>query len=194
MRVHPWPIALILLACACAHPQKAPETVPSGITAPPAAPPPARKAMARPGATAAIQVRSCNADQDCGPRQLCLHAQCVDITPELAECSSIRVHFDFNDSQLHPDERARMQRMARCLKADHALHVTIEGNADERGTQEYNLALGDQRANAVAHYLELLGVSAAQLRTVSFGKEQPLCMEHEEGCWAQNRRAAIKPQ
>lgn len=87
-----------------------------------------------------------------------------------------------------------MQRMARCLKADHALHVTIEGNADERGTQEYNLALGDQRANAVARYLELLGVSAAQLRTVSFGKEQPLCMEHEEGCWAQNRRAAIKPQ
>ena len=188
MRVHPWPIALILLACACAHPQKAPETVPSGITAPPAAPPPARKAMARPGATAAIQVRSCNADQDCGPRQLCLHAQCVDITPELAECSSIRVHFDFNDSQLHPDERARMQRMARCLKADQSMKLVVSGTTDERGSAAHNSELAEKRAMAVAHTLQQQGVSAQQLSVVSYGENFALCGESDRDCWAKNRR------
>jgi peptidoglycan-associated lipoprotein len=84
--------------------------------------------------------------------------------------------------------------MARCLKGDHDLHVTIEGNADERGTEEWNIALGDKRATAVAEYLEHLGVSQAQLKTVSYGKERPLCEQHNEDCWSKNRRAALKPQ
>jgi peptidoglycan-associated lipoprotein len=70
--------------------------------------------------------------------------------------------------------------------------VTIQGNADERGTEEYNMALGDRRATTVAHYLESLGASAAQLKTVSYGKENPLCTEHDEECWAKNRRAELK--
>ena len=72
------------------------------------------------------------------------------------------------------------------------MHVTIEGNADERGTDEYNLALGDQRATSVARYLKALGASPTQLKTVSYGKEKPLCTEHDEECWAKNRRAAVK--
>jgi peptidoglycan-associated lipoprotein len=72
--------------------------------------------------------------------------------------------------------------------------VTIEGNTDERGTDEWNLALGDKRASAVETYLEQLGVSAAQLKTVTYGKERPLCSEHNERCWAKNRRAALTPK
>jgi peptidoglycan-associated lipoprotein len=82
--------------------------------------------------------------------------------------------------------------MGRCLKADHALHVAIEGNADERGTEDWNLALGDKRASAVEDYLERLGVSTAQLKKATFGKDHPLCTQHNEECWAKNRRAALK--
>ena len=138
--------------------------------------------------------RTCSSDIDCGDRQLCIRSQCVDITPGLPECSTVRIHFDFNQADIHPDETAKLQRMGRCLKADHALHVTIEGNADERGTEDWNLALGDKRATAVENYLEQLGVSKAQLKTVSYGKDRPLCSQHNEECWAKNRRAALKPK
>jgi peptidoglycan-associated lipoprotein len=110
----------------------------------------------------------------------------------MAECGTVRVHFDFNETNLHEDETTKLVRMGRCLKADHALHVTIEGNADERGTEEWNLALGDKRASAVEDYLERLGVSTAQLKRATFGKDHPLCTQHNEECWAKNRRAALK--
>jgi peptidoglycan-associated lipoprotein len=133
-------------------------------------------------------------DGDCGDRQLCVSGQCAEITPDLAECSESRVHFAFNVSEIDTQDRASLERMARCLRADRVLHVTIEGNADERGTEDYNLHLGDRRATAVEHYLANLGVSTSQLKTVSYGKDQPLCSEHSEDCWAQNRRAAVKPK
>ena len=137
---------------------------------------------------------TCSSDGNCGDKQLCIRGQCVDITPDLAECSTIRVHFDFNVAQIHQDDTAKLERIGRCLRADHALHVVIEGNADERGTEEWNLALGDKRATAVETYLERLGASAAQLKTVTYGKDRPLCSEHNESCWAKNRRAALKPK
>jgi peptidoglycan-associated lipoprotein len=136
---------------------------------------------------------ACSTDLDCGPRQLCIRNRCVDITADLAECSNMRVHFPLNSSEIDAGERSKLDRSARCLKADAAMHITIEGNADERGTEEYNLALGDKRATAVAKYLESLGASQGQLKTVSFGKENPLCTESDEGCWAKNRRAELKP-
>jgi peptidoglycan-associated lipoprotein len=110
-----------------------------------------------------------------------------------AACGVIRVHFDLNNSAIQDTDKPALEKAAQCLKTDKGLHVTIEGNADERGTEEYNLALGDQRARSVATYLERLGASAAQLKTVSYGKEQPECTEHDEACWSKNRRAAIKP-
>jgi peptidoglycan-associated lipoprotein len=172
-------------AFACSHePQKA-----MSVTTPQAAAP--RPSDVFPGSPTA---RTCSADTDCLERQLCIRSQCVDITPGLPECSTVRIHFDFNQSEIHPDETGKLQRMGRCLKADHALHVTIEGNADERGTEEWNLALGDKRATAVENYLQRLGVSTAQLRTVTYGKDRPLCTEHNEECWAKNRRAALKPK
>jgi peptidoglycan-associated lipoprotein len=135
---------------------------------------------------------SCTRDLDCGPKQLCIRNQCVDISSDLAECTSVRVFFPLNSSEMSQDSTVGLERSARCLKADHALHVTIEGNADERGTEEYNLALGDRRATTVAKYLERLGASGAQLKTVSYGKENPLCVEHDEECWGKNRRADLE--
>jgi peptidoglycan-associated lipoprotein len=171
---------------ACSHQQQEAPTV-----APP--PPPPSPSLAD-VYTSPAATRTCSSDLDCGERQLCIRSQCVNITPGLAECSTERIHFDFNLADIHPDETAKLQRMGRCLKADHALHVTIEGNADERGTEDWNLALGDKRATAVENYLEQLGVSKAQLKAVSYGKDRPLCSQHNEECWAKNRRAALKPK
>ena len=150
-------------------------------------------AQPAPAATPNPVESTCSSDLDCGAKQLCIRSHCVDITADLAECTHVRVHFPLNSSDLDQSELTGLQRSARCLKADTALHVTIEGNADERGTEEYNLALGDKRATTVKRYLEALGVSDAQLATVSYGKEQPECSDHDEACWAKNRRAAVRP-
>lgn len=174
---------------ACSH---APEKATTVATPTPTAA--ASAATATAPAPISTPGHACSADSDCGDKQLCVRSQCVDITPELAECSTVRVHFDFNDANLHETAGPKLVRMARCLRADQDLHVTIEGNADERGTEEWNIALGDKRATAVATYLERLGVSQAQLKTVSYGKERPLCEEHNEDCWSKNRRAALKPK
>jgi peptidoglycan-associated lipoprotein len=170
---------------ACSHQQQKPPTVASQQA------PASSRTAANISPTAE---RTCSSDIDCGERQLCIRSKCVDITSGLPECSAARIHFDFNQADIHPDETTKLQRMGRCLKADHALHVTIEGNADERGTEDWNLALGDKRATAVENYLEQLGVSAAQLKTVSYGKDRPLCTQHNEECWAKNRQAALKPK
>jgi peptidoglycan-associated lipoprotein len=108
-------------------------------------------------------------------------------------CEAIRVHFPLDSSEIQPEDRSMLENAGECLRKDHALHVTIEGNADERGTEEYNLALGDRRAHAVAKYLKSLGATDKQMKTVSYGKTNPECTEHNESCWSQNRRAAVKP-
>jgi peptidoglycan-associated lipoprotein len=110
----------------------------------------------------------------------------------MVECGMMRVQFEFNQANLAVDDTVKLQRMGRCLKADHALHVTIEGNADERGTEDWNLALGDRRSSAVEDYLVRLGVSTVQLKKATFGEDHPLCTQHNEECWAKNRRAALK--
>jgi peptidoglycan-associated lipoprotein len=108
------------------------------------------------------------------------------------DCENVRVLFAYDSSQLSDDDRDVLMRAARCLASDQKLTVTVEGNADERGTEEYNLALGDRRAAAVQSYLAQLGARPAQVRTVSFGKENPLCTDHDEACWSKNRRADVK--
>jgi peptidoglycan-associated lipoprotein len=98
------------------------------------------------------------------------------------------VYFAFDESSLSDDARGKLARNADLLKAQARFNVTIEGHCDERGTSEYNLALGERRANAVRDYLGSLGVSATRMRTLSYGSERPVCTEHEESCWSQNRR------
>jgi peptidoglycan-associated lipoprotein len=176
------PVMMALVVTACAHKQ---ETKAASATQPPA------EAPHYTDATPQNQSKVCSRDLDCNDGQLCIRGACTDITPGLAECSTVRVHFAFNASEIDPSDKPGLDRAARCLKAESGMHVTVAGNADERGTEEYNMALGDRRAHTVADYLKALGASDAQLKTVSYGKEQPICSDHDEACWAQNRRADL---
>lgn len=97
-------------------------------------------------------------------------------------------YFDFNKSEVRPDAQAALRNDAEFLRKYPQIKVTVEGHCDERGSTEYNLGLGDRRANAVKQYLVSLGISADRINTVSFGKEKPFCMESNESCWQQNRR------
>ena len=99
------------------------------------------------------------------------------------------IHFDFDSSELREGDRQTLNRNAEALKKFDFIKVTVEGHADERGTVEYNLALGDRRARAAYDYLTSLGVPADRLKVVSYGKEVPLCQQSTEECWSRNRRA-----
>ncbi len=98
------------------------------------------------------------------------------------------VHFDYDAYNITEEGKSVLQRQAAWLAKYPSVRVTIEGHCDERGTREYNLALGARRANSVKEYLASLGVSAGRVDTISYGKERPICTESDEGCWAQNRR------
>jgi len=100
-----------------------------------------------------------------------------------------RVLFDTDEYALSADDRSVLDAQAAYLQQFPSVTVTIEGHADERGTREYNLALGDRRANSVRNYLESRGVSASRMTTISWGKERPAVEGSNEGAWAQNRRA-----
>ena len=99
------------------------------------------------------------------------------------------VRFDFDKSDVKDDGRKTCRVVADFLKKNPSARIQIEGHCDERGTSEYNMALGERRATAVMTYLVSLGVSKGALSTVSFGKEKPLDPGHDEGAWAKNRRA-----
>jgi len=98
------------------------------------------------------------------------------------------VFFDYDQYSLREDARAALQSNARALAERPGIRITIEGHCDERGSEKYNLALGDMRANAAKDFLVSLGVSASRIDTVSFGEERPFCEEQNEECWQLNRR------
>ncbi len=99
-----------------------------------------------------------------------------------------RVFFDYDSSVIRGDAQATLQRQADYLKQNAGVSVTIEGHADERGTREYNLALGERRASSVRRYLTSLGIEGGRVNTISYGKERPAVPGSDEGAWAQNRR------
>jgi len=105
--------------------------------------------------------------------------------------SSNSVYFAFDQSDLDASARATLDGYAAWLNANASSSVTIEGNCDERGSREYNLALGQRRADSVRDYLSSRGVNASRVDTVSFGEERPACQGSGEACWAQNRRGDI---
>ncbi|MGB7024890.1 MAG: peptidoglycan-associated lipoprotein Pal [Candidatus Acidiferrales bacterium] len=98
-------------------------------------------------------------------------------------------YFDYNKSDIRDDARDPLQKDAEFLRSYPQVSVTIEGHCDERGSEEYNLGLGQRRADAAKQYLVSLGISADRIKTMSWGKEHPFCTEHNETCWQQNRRA-----
>ena len=153
-------LSAALVLGACTHKQEAVNTAP-----PPAPPPPA------PSAPAPVT---------------------SSIIPGSAEDFRVNVgdtvHFAYDQYSVQDADKATLQKQATWLARYPQVRVSVEGHADERGTREYNLALGARRANAVKEYLVSLGVSTARVETISYGKERPICTESNESCWAQNRR------
>ena len=151
-------LSAALLLAACTHKQEAVNTAP-----PPAPPPP--------------------------PQQ---QAVTSSIIPGSAQDFKVNVgdtvHFALNKYNIEDNDRNTLNKQAQWLARYPSVRLSIEGHCDERGTREYNLALGARRANAVKEYLVAQGVSAARLETISYGKERPICTESNEDCWAQNRR------
>jgi peptidoglycan-associated lipoprotein len=101
------------------------------------------------------------------------------------------IYFDFNRYDIRPGDAEKLKKNLTWFRANASTTIRIEGTCDERGTVEYNLALGQKRAESAKKYLVGLGIDAKQLETISYGKEKPVCIEHNEGCWAQNRRDAF---
>ncbi len=101
------------------------------------------------------------------------------------------VYFDFDRAEIKSEFQAQIACHAAYLRQFPGARVTLEGNADERGTREYNLGLGERRGNAVSSALGAAGASTSQLNTVSYGEERPTCKDHNDGCWSKNRRVEI---
>jgi len=155
-------IAGLCLLAACAH--KPPATQPPPVEAPPTT-----------ESTAPVTTESSS------------------VIPGSAEDLRVNVgdtvHFDYDRYDVREEDRTTLQRQAQWLQKYPQVRVTVEGHCDERGTREYNLALGARRANAVKEYLVSLGVSSGRVQTISYGKERPICTDSSEACYAQNRRS-----
>lgn len=105
------------------------------------------------------------------------------------EAISRDVLFDYDQYDIRPDARPILDSVAAWMNSHRGVSITIEGHCDERGTNEYNLALGEKRAKAAREYLSLLGVSANRLSIMTYGEERPACTQSSEDCWQKNRRA-----
>jgi peptidoglycan-associated lipoprotein len=147
------------------------------------------------------QCQECRTATDCGAGKTCQSMRCV-TAPSSASapaaptqpaaggavaCDFPKIHFDLNASELSAADQQALQQVAQCLLSQPHAHITIEGDCDERGTEEYNLALGARRASNVEKYLDGLGVH--RVSTVSYGKDKPVCTQDTEACWRRNRRA-----
>jgi peptidoglycan-associated lipoprotein len=99
------------------------------------------------------------------------------------------IHFDFDRYDIRPGDARILDENAKWMKANPNHLILIEGQCDERGTNEYNLALGERRAKATLNYLVAQGIAARRMTLISYGEERPLCAEKNEECWAKNRRA-----
>lgn len=173
---------LAALLAACSSTPVAPPATPAPAPAAPAARPAApTTAAATPGATAAVTPAPAVA-----PRALPPHLDAA--SPISRERS---VFFGFDDSAVLREYLGLIEQHGRYLVANPAIAVRIEGNTDERGSPEYNLALGQRRAEAVRRALKLVGVADRQMEAVSWGEEKPQAAGHDEAAWAKNRRADI---
>jgi len=183
-------LAVVALSCfagACATKQvaiaKAPAPAPVAVAAPAPAPAPAPARVEAPSQQVARSTPSRYPDE-------ATRARIDELIGRIQDA-----YFDYNQHTLRPDAVSTLNADSKELAVIMAQYpdykLKIEGYADERGSTEYNLALGDARAKAAKEYLVSVGVSARQLDTVSFGKENPICTEHDEACWQRNRRIHI---
>jgi peptidoglycan-associated lipoprotein len=163
--------ATAFTACAKKAPPAPPPPPPVAPEAPPPAPPPPPKPEVAPVVDEYARLKAMSAED-------------IEKSGLLGE-----VYFDFDKSDIREPDRATLTKNADALKRFDFLRVTVEGHCDERGTVDYNLALGERRAKAAYDYLVSLGVPADRLKTVSYGKEVPVCTQSNEDCWQRNRRA-----
>ena len=166
-------LSAVLLLSACQSDEEMPAPMMTAVSAPPPAPAPmaprpapAPAPMAAPAPAGVVPGSLTDFQQNGGDR----------------------VQFGYDRSDVEDSGRSTLQKQAAWLQRFPTVVLTVEGHADERGTREYNLALGARRAQAVRDYLVSLGVSGARIETISYGKERPMCVQSDEGCWAQNRR------
>ena len=162
---------LALAACGHPPPPAPPPPPPVAPATPPPAPPPTTQAAAAPVVDEYNRVKAMASDE-------------IDRMGLLGE-----IHFDYDKADLREGDRAVLSKNAEVLKKFDFLKVTVEGHCDERGTVEYNLALGERRAKVAYDYVVSLGVPADRLKTVSYGKEIQVCNDANEACWQRNRRA-----
>ena len=173
MRATPWKIAAMAaaLALTAGCGKKAPKELP---------PPPGESADASTGETETIDQGGVGTEVLPGSRGDYLRTVGMD---------GDRVFFDTDQYDLDDRDRATLDAQAAWLQRNTGVRVTVEGHADERGTRDYNLALGDRRANAAKNYLAARGVAASRMTVISYGKERPEALGSDESAWAQNRRA-----
>ena len=135
-----------------------------------------------------VDDRECTLDRDCGSGQCCDNFACIACTPCRDREFEV-VLFDFDESAIKTNQEARLEHNAECLNEFTEDEARIEGHCDERGTDAYNLALGERRARAAKRFLEGLGISSRRMDIISYGESRPSASCHDESCWRQNRRA-----
>ena len=152
-----------------------PEPLPPGLAEQPASPP-------EEGMTITPETLASQPVMPASPRT---------VTPaaELLGTGLVDVYFDFDRFVIRSDAKSLLEANARMLKSKNEWKLLIEGHCDERGTADYNLVLGERRAQSVKRYLSDLGVPDSTMQIISYGKERPFCLEHSDDCWQQNRRA-----
>jgi peptidoglycan-associated lipoprotein len=139
----------------------------------------------------------CVNDSSCGAGMACQAGKCVTSGPVACPTGGgklLPVYFGFNEAVLSKEAQADLAKNAACMKERGFTRVIVEGNCDDRGTQEYNLQLGQRRAEAARKFLVNLGVPARSVKTISYGKERPVCTEQDESCWQKNRRGDVVAQ
>lgn len=165
-------VALMVALPACGKKKVLPPPpAPVAPEAPPPAPPPAPREEAAPQVDEYARLKSMTAEQ-------------IDKLGLLGD-----VYFDYDKADIRDSERATLSKNADALKRFDFLRVTVEGHCDERGTVEYNLALGERRAKATKDYMVAAGIAADRIAVISYGKERPFVLGHDEAAWKWNRRS-----
>jgi peptidoglycan-associated lipoprotein len=178
-------LAVAALAVAACHKTPAPAVAP---TATPAVDNSAAEARARAAARADSIARA-----EAARRDELARADAARRAREAAAASAratlgTAIYFDLDKDALRTDAQAALDAKVPVLQSQAALHIRIDGNADDRGSDEYNLALGQRRSATAKRYLEARGIDGSRIEVVSFGKERPVCKDEDEACWQQNRR------
>jgi peptidoglycan-associated lipoprotein len=180
--------ALGLMTAACAK-KTVTSATPPPAPAPTTTPAPAPRATPAPAARAATETSAAPTPRSPYP-DAATRARIDDLLAKIEDA-----YFNYNEATLRPDAtktlNADSTELRDILKDYPTYKLTIEGHCDERGSAEYNMALGDKRADSAKEYLVQVGIPAMQLNVVSYGKEKPVCQEHDEACWQKNRRIHI---